>query len=387
MMSKGIKVRKNMLIRLIVLLVAGCFSSTSYAYFWIHIGQTGSKPNRVMYYAYEGWMFDRTDPGAKANEIMRDANPKTIDVRIKALKQVEIEVLQVFESPKSPAFMRMYLVFDCGKRQYFIKEAEAIARNNVPHKSSRAEWQAVPNNWLDRAHFVACEEETWRQAGHDDLTESRKSGKGGQPRMQALGLGMVGEWGGTRAEPEVDNFTWKTFWADGSRPPFTDKRTPKEEEIYQAHIARNKQVQAENQNAASQIDKMTAGIEGQLKGMDSETQFQNEIAKNFSKHPNRLYDVYKGMTEEQLADSRGVPSGSSTSGNLRSIVYAYAQDTRHEVAIRDGQGNVVGMQEAGQLLGCEITFKLRVGGNKSEYRVVDYAAKQDITSQGYGKCE
>ena len=80
-----IRHRKNTFIRLIILLVAAFFSSTSYAYFWIHIGQTGSKPNRVMYYAYEGWMFDRTDPGTKANEIMRDANPKTIDARIKAL--------------------------------------------------------------------------------------------------------------------------------------------------------------------------------------------------------------------------------------------------------------------------------------------------------------
>ncbi len=377
-----IKPRKNTFIRLIILLVAAFFSSTSYAFFWIHIGQTGNKPNRVMYYAYEGWMFDRTDPGAKTNEIMRDANPKTIDARIKALKQVELEVLQVFENPKSPAFMRMYLVFDCGKRQYFIKEAEAIARNNVPHKSSRAEWQAVPNNWLDRAHFVACEEDTWRQAGKDDLTESRKSGEGAQPRMQALGLAMVGEWGGTRAEPEVDNFTWKTFWADGSRPPFTDKRTPKEEEIYQAHIARNKLVQAENQKAAGQIDTMTAGIESQLKGMDAETQFQQEIASNFKKKGSKYYSTFKGLTEEQLVDVRGVPTTASTHGDLRLLLYRYSKDDRGTANVLDGNGNKVGEQQVGHLLHCDVTFKLRVGGNKPQYRVVDIDMNLDMVHEG-----
>lgn len=377
------------LIRFVLALITVGFSTTTYAtdYFWLLLGQTGNKPNRVAYYAFDGWMFDRTDPNVKANEIMRDHNPKTIEARVKALRQVEVEVLQVFESPKSPAFMRMYLMFDCGKRQYYIKEAEAIARNRVPHKSSRAEWQPVPNNWLDRAHFVACEEETWRQAGSDDLTTSRKSGKGAQPKMQALGLGMVGQWTGPSKEPQVESFTWEKIWTDGTRPPFNDDRTAKEEKIYQEHIARNKQTLEENAKAAGQIDSMMAGVEGQLKGMDEESKFQEEIAKNFSKHPNRLYDVHKGLTEEQLVDLRGVPSGSSVNGNLKSIVYAYMQDSRHEVAVRDGNGNVVGMQETGQVLGCEVTFKLRKGGSSPEFRVVDYVAKQDITSQGFGKCK
>jgi len=72
---------------------------------------------------------------------------------------------------------------------------------------------------------------------------------------------------------------------------------------------------------------------------------------------------------------------------LRLLAYAYVQDTRQEVTIRDGKGNPVGSDVIGQVLGCAVTFKLRVGGNSKEYRVVDYQVKRDITSQGYGQCD
>jgi hypothetical protein len=369
-------------------LAAMGFSNTAFGHFWIYIGETGSKPNRVAYYAYEGWLLDKTDSSAKAAEIMRDHNPKTIDTRLKALKKTELQVVQIYEAPKAPVFVSMNMLFDCSKRQYQITFAHSIARNRVPSSTKRAEWRAVPSgNWLDRAHFVACEEDVWRKAGQEDLNSSRKSGKGEQPRMKALGLGFVGEWGGYLSELQVDNFTWEKVWTDGSRPPFNDNRTPEEEKIYRDNIAKNKEMREQIDLASKQADGMIAALDGQIKGMDEESKFQEEIANNFRKHKSKYYGTFSGLTEEQLVDVRGVPTSSSTNGALRSIVYAYVTDNRQKVEIRDGAGNLVGTDVVGQVLNCGVTFKLRVGGNRPEFRVVDYVVDRDMNSGGIASCQ
>ena len=115
--------------------------------------------------------------------------------------------------------------------------------------------------------------------------------------------------------------------------------------------------------------------------------FKMKSPKIFRKHKSKYYGTFRGLTEEQLVETRGAPTSSSNHGNLRLIVYGYQQDTRQEVMIMDGKGNPVGTDVVGQVLNCDVTFHLRIGGNKPEYRVVDYKVNRDMHPQGYGKCD
>ncbi|MEQ1531348.1 MAG: hypothetical protein ABL925_18690, partial [Methylococcales bacterium] len=182
------------------------------------------------------------------------------------------------------------------------------------------------------------------------------------------------------------------MWAGSATPiPFHHNRNAADEAEYQAWKAGNDAIIAQNEKDAPMLLAAIGSLEGQvigeLKGMDEEKAFQDEIAKNFGKHKSRYYGTFRGLTEEQLVETRGVPTTSSNHGNFRMIVYGYRQDTRQEVVITDGKGVPVGTDVIGQVLNCDVAFKLRIGGNSQQYRVVDYQVNRDMNPQGYGKCD
>lgn len=360
---------------------ATCLADT-----WMVISTTGSMPNRVVTYTNANSRRDIADPSAKAAEIMKNHNPKTLDARIRPLRNIEMKVVQVFENPKAPAILRMTTVFDCGNaKRYKISDAEAVARNKLRHRSSRPAWQAVPaDGWINRAQFVACDEDVWLEPAKEDWRYMQAHPTNRQTdklKLPAYGIVLASDWE-PYAGPEIVKFTWDTVFSDGTFVPFNDSRTAAEEQTYQVQLAEEKAAREEAKKLAPQLDSLIGGLEGTIKGMDEESKFQEEIAKNFSKRSRSLYHTLRGFTEEQLVEVRGAPSSVSTHGNLRLVVYQSIADNRQEVAILDGKGHAVGREVVGEVLSCEVTFKLRVGGNQPQYRVVDYEIKQDITPQG-----
>lgn len=340
---------------------------------WLIVGQAGSKPERVAFYASGNSVTDRTDPEVRIAEIMRKVDPKTLDDRLKQLRTMEMTVIQVFESSKAPAHMRMDMAFDCGKRLFRIKQAEAIARNRVSHKSARPEWQKVPANWIDRALFIACEEDTWRHAAVDDLN----NGKGAQPKLSAHGVAIVGTWSGYYEEAQATEFTFEKLWTDGTRVPFNENRNAEEEKIYQAHMARNAEVMELNKQAGPALDAMIGALEMQLSGMDKESKFREEIANNFKKHKGQGGDNefwgLQALTEQQLVDIWGAPTSASNHGELRMLRFTNQEDNRQTVTTVDQKtGAPVATETVGELRVCDVTFKLQVGGDKPQPRVVDY---------------
>lgn len=366
---------------------------------WMLLGdgsklESGSKPDRVMHYANAGYIRDRTHQSVKIAEIMKSPDPKTIEARLKALEVQEMDVVEIYENPKAPGFKQLTMQFQCLQKRYRVVKAEAVERNHLHHFSGETDWQQyIPTDWQSRAYFVACAQEVWLPMAKATAGEEQKTNKKSkQADLREYGVGVMGYWSSSEGVLKAYRLTWDKIWAGDATPtPFHHNRTAAEEKEYQAWKQKNDAILAENEKNAPMILSAIAGLEGgvtgELKGLDEEKAFQDEIAGNFKKHKSPYYGTFRGLTEEQVVDVRGAPTSISTHGNLRLLGYGYAQDTRQEVTIRDGKGNSVGSDIVGQILRCDVTFKLRVGGNKQQYRVVDYQVKRDITSQGYGQCD
>jgi hypothetical protein len=377
---------RNIAIATVVGLPASCLADA-----WMLIGTTGEMPDRIVSYANSTSRSDVADPGAKVAEIMKDHNPKTIEARVRQLRNVQMTVVQVFESPKAPAMLRIQAVFDCGTvKQFKISHAEAIARNKVRHRSSRPAWQPVPpTGWISRAHFVACDEEIWQRPASEDFAYMRTNPTNRQAdklKLPAHGIALVGDWSPFEGL-EIIQFTWKTSFPESTYVAFNDVRSASEEKAYQAFLAEEAAAREQARTLAPKVESAIAGVEGALRGLDRESEFQSEIANNFRKHKSSYYGTLKGLTEEQLVEVRGAPNSVSTHGNLRLLVYRRTTDNRQAVTIRDGRGNPVGADVVGQVLNCQVTFRLRVGGNRPEFRVVDYEVNRDMSSHGIAACD
>jgi hypothetical protein len=366
---------------------------------WMLLGdgdklEAGVTPNRVMHFAYPAHIRDLTDQNAKIAEIMRDTNPKTIDARLKAMEIAEMDVIEIFEHPKAPGFKMLTMQFQCTKKLYRVAKAEWKERNSLHRFSGETEWQQyVPTDWQSRAYFVACFPEIWQPMAKAEVQEmGRTKAATKQAGLREYGVGLIGAWTKNEGINQVYRLTWDKMWAGSATPvPFHHNRTAAEEKEYQAWKKGNDAVLAENEKAAPMILSSIAAHEGQvtgqLKGLDEEKAFQDEIAKNFKKHKSKYYATFKGLTEEQLVEVRGVPTSTTTNGNLRSILYAYSTAWRTETPVHDNSGNVMGTNVDFQTLNCDVTFKLRVGGSQAQYRVVDYQLNRDMGIQGYGKCD
>lgn len=372
-------------------LIAPTHASTG---LWMMLGdgnklESGVKPDRVLHFGYAANIRDRTDQNAKIAEITRDPNPKTIDARIKAIEIQEMDVIEIFENPKSPGFRMLTMQFQCTKKRYKIVKSEQKERNSLHRFGGATEWQEyVPSDWQSRAYFVACFPEVWApllKADQEELKRTNAVPK--QAALREYGVGMIGNWAFNDGINRVYRLTWDKIWAGSATPtPFHHNRNAAEEKEYQAWKKGNDAIVAENEKNAPAILASIAGLEGQvkgeLKGMDEERAFQNEIAKNF-KGKSQYYNVFRGMTEEALVDVRGAPKATSTHGSLRLLTYSYATDnSKTVVTSTDSRGAVTGTAVDRQTLHCDVTFKLRVGGNKPQYRVVDYTIKRDMTNQG-----
>jgi hypothetical protein len=374
-------------------------SAQAAAGIWMMIGdgdklESGTKPDRVMHYANADHIRDRTDQNRKIAEITHDPDPKTLDARIKALEVMEMDVVEIFENPTAPGFRMLTMQFQCLQKRFKVTKSEWKERNSLHRFGGATDWQEyVPTAWQSRAYFVACFPEVWvplLQADQEELKKTNKVPK--QAALREYGVGMIGNWTNSDGLNQVYRLTWDKVWAGSATPvPFHNNRTAAEEKEFQKWSKENDAIVAENEKAAPMLAAAIAGLEGQvqgqLEGLNAEKAFQDEIAKNFRKHKSKYYGTFRALTEEQVVEVRGAPSSTSTHGDMRLMEYAYSQDNRQEVTIRDGNGSPVGGDVVGQILRCAVTFKLRVGGDRPQYRVVDYQVNRDITTQGYGQCD
>ncbi len=361
---------------------------------WMLLGdgdklESGIKPNRVMHYAYPAHIRDRTDQNAKIAEITKNPDPKTIDARLKAIEVAEMDAVEIYENPMAPGFKMLTMQFQCTKKLYRVVKTEAKERNSLHRFSGATEWQAyVPTDWQSRAYFVACFPEVWGPMARAEMQEMGKTKAATkQAGLREYGVGLIGTWTKDEGLNQVYRLTWDKVWAGSATPtPFHHNRTAAEEKEYQQWKRGNDAILAENEKAApailSAIDGLKGQAKGQLKGLDEEKAFQEEIAKNF-KNKSKYYGTFKGMTEEALVDVRGTPKATSNHGNLRMIKYSYTTDNSKTVVTdTDHKGAVTGTAIDRQTLNCDVTFKLRVGGNQPQYRVVDYVIERDITNLG-----
>lgn len=365
--------------------------------------ETGTAPNRTLHFANASYIRDRTDQNVKIAEITKNSDPKTMETRLKALEVQEMDVIEIYENPKAPGFKQLTMQFQCLQKRYRVVKAETVERNHLHRFSGETDWrQYTKGDWQSGAYFLACAQEIWIPLIEKDEAAAKKAGiEASQMRpndlksIQEYGVVVVGVWSSREGVDKVYRLAWDRVWAGKVTPtPFHHNRTPAEEKEYQAWKKGNDAIVAENEKNAPAILASIAGLEGQvkgqLKGLDEEKAFQDEIAKNF-KNKSKYYNTFKGLTEEALVDLRGAPKAASNHGNLRLLTYSYATDNSKTVVTNtDSRGAITGTAVDRQTLHCDVTFKLRVGGNQPQYRVVDYTIERDMTNQGgfvAAKCE
>ena len=260
---------------------------------WMLLGdgdklEAGVTPNRVMHFAYPADIRDRTDQNAKIAEITRDSNPKTIDARLKAMEIAEMDVIEIFEHPKAPGFKMLTMQFQCTKKMHRVVKAEWKERNSLHQFSGETHWQQyVPTDWQSRAYFLACFPEVWVPMAKAEMKEMEKTKAATkQNALREYGVGLIGAWTKNEGINQVYRLTWDKIWAGSATPiPFHNNRNAAEEAEYQAWKKGNDAIIAQNEKDApavlAGINALEGQVRGELKGMDEEKAFQDEIAKNF----------------------------------------------------------------------------------------------------------
>ena len=365
---------------------------------WMILGdggnfEAGTTPNRVMHFAYAADIRDRSDQNAKIAEITRDANPKTIDARLKAMEIAEMDVVEIFEHPQAPGFKMVTMQFQCTKKLYRVAKAEWKERNSLQRFSGETEWQQyVPTDWQSRAYLVACFPEVWTPMAKAEMQEmGRTKAASKQDQLREYGVGLIGAWTKDEGINQVYRLTWDKMWASSATPiPFHHNRNAADEAEYQAWKAGNDAVIAQNEKDAPAVLAGIAALEasttGELKAMDVEREFISAVNKTFktkSKMAQKMFFGMEGLTEEEIATLWGAPKSVRDFGGTRIFQYSKVIDTRAtettyvpNVVVGNGQGIDPGYSEVttqtGSLTECVMDLHLKPGGSKDGYRLVDF---------------
>jgi hypothetical protein len=363
---------------------------------WMLLGdgdklEAGVTPNRVMHFAYAGSIRDLTDQNAKIAEITRDPNPKTIDMRLKALEVQEMDVVEIFENPNAPGFKLLTMQFQCTKKLYRVAKAEWKERNSLQRFSGATEWQPyVATDWQSRAYFVACAQEIWEpmaRAEIEQIKQTKTVGKQGQ--LRDYGVGMIGAWPRDEGVNRVYRLTWDKIWAGSATPiPFHNNRNAAEEAEYQAWKKGNDAIIAQNERDApavlAAIGDLEGKVEGDLKAADAEQAFILAVNKNFKAKSSMAQKVFfgtEGLTEDEIVARWGMPANVLDFAGKRALEYSREIDTTqtqtYTVLDSVGGGGVAPTYSThttttGGIIKCVMTLQLEKGGSKPGYRLTDY---------------
>lgn len=362
---------------------------------WMLLGdgdklEAGVTPDRVMHFAFAGNIRNLTDQNAKIAEITRDPNPKTIDMRLKALEVQEMDVVEIFENPSAPGFKMLTMQFQCTKKLYRVVKAEAKERNSLHRFSGATKWQPyVATDWQSRAYFLACAKEIWEPMAQAEIQQmQQKKTVTTQTSLRDYGVGIIGAWTKDEGLNRVYRLTWDKIWVGSAKPvPFHHNRNASEEAEYQAWKKGNDAVIAQNAKDAPVLKQSIASLEGQvtgeLKGMDAEREFILAVNKTFktkSKMAQKFFFGTEGFTEEEIVQRWGVPKNIRDFGGIRAIEYSKVIDTRATKIDyvpnigTDGKtyGHTEVKTDTGSITQCVMNLHLKPGGNKPGYRLVDF---------------
>jgi hypothetical protein len=341
---------------LLLTALATAWAAPAAASEWMLVWFEGDMPNRSNIYADYGMLGNRLDDDPAAAPL----------AMLKRLR-----VLQVFEGKDYPDRIDMNVEYRCAQQQVRIVGAEAFNRNTTVTSIPDTEWKAIPMNWLRRGYTMACEEQKIAKARREDAK------KGNGEKLVELGLISMGEQFGS----SLSDFTWTTFWQDGTRPPFTTTKT--REEIDRDYAEIKKKIAAQD----AQMGQAANDAQKRIDGIKQEEAFIASIRKNFQTKDKKFHTLFystPGWDEAQINSAWGAPIRSLWEGSTRVLVYAY-QDTVYDqvqtpVDIMGCQGGVCGKvgetsqtNSVARTANCERYLYLRPGGNKAGPRLVDYA--------------
>lgn len=178
--------------------------------------------------------------------------------------------------------------------------------------------------------------------------------------------------GKKQGHTELSDLTWATFWKDGTRPEYTTRLTREELE------KKRQQTLAMLADAGKKVSQQTAKVRQDIENADKEDAFMTQVSKAFKSKPAAQQQIFFGMegwTEKEVVDFWGVPLSVRELSGTRQLDYYSQDDTRLNVALVNGHGQVVSTGQTGELHECEMSLILREGGGKSGYRLVDYRIK------------
>lgn len=343
-------------------LIGGLATLPAHAGNWVLIGHEGDRPARNHYYADIDDIADRTPPEAvmavtsktKASEIAQAIE----DVRIK-----RVTVVQVLEPADGPDTVSYQLLFKCKDRLVSIPQAIAWSRDATQKTLSKPTWMSVPRNWIGQAYMIGCEPDKWRPAVEAAAKQKQ------QGPLADIGLVYVGDY---VLNTELSDVTWETFWKDGARPEYTTKLTREELE------KKRQQTLTMLADAGKQVAQKAAKVRQDIENADKEDAFITRINKTFKSKPAAQQQILFGMegwTEKEVVDFWGVPLSVRELSGTRQLDYYSQDDTRQNVALINGHGQVVSAGQTGELRECELSLIMREGGGKPGYRLVDYRIK------------
>lgn len=287
---------------------------------WYLIYATGKKPERHVYLAKEvsvspppAQLMAEMTKGRKGNVEALQANYKGIDL------------VEVFEGKGGPDSVSRTLEFMCDTKMFKQKWSFTIFRDDRNEQGGEQDWVLIESPWQERAKTFAC-------------TPAR--GRTEANQMASLGpLSSV----------ELTDLAWGSFWKDGTRPPYTTKRSKEEVE------AQTDAQMAQLQQMRDALPGMARKLKDDYERAGRETQKNTEDFRRRSRTPNSRLESWIGASEQQLVASWGTPPWFRQDGGARLLSYRYGY--RSELRTHGGQGALMSATD----YYCDITFDVREG--------------------------
>lgn len=298
---------------------------------WYMVFATFEKPERQVFYV-DAWSIEKGGVNASSEKLQLTTSNKPVNTILKELKLLEnivsINAIEVSEKASAPDVVEYTFEFKCKEKQMRIAESQAWYRNGTSERGSLG-WAPLAGNWTQRVYEVVC-----------------VPGVREDPKKH--NILFVGEHG---LSTSLADLTWKAFWADGKRPPYTTTKSSAQVKAdFDATTVKLNEAIAANKAMQAQV---VQGIEERAK-VTPEQAWQDESVRRRLQRPNTLrYKKLEGWisrSEVELVRQSGPPTNFYAQGNVRFLTYY----TGTQSTTTNGYGAVLdqSVQE------CNTTFEI-----------------------------
>jgi hypothetical protein len=288
---------------------------------WYAIFGEGTKPNRTLYFAKEGFIQESVIAQSFG------------DIKVIESPNRSIELMIVNESEKQADSIYKKIRLDCNTKQKYVEEMNFIAYRNGTHDSTKqTSPQAISAPWQHQLARFAC-------GPMADLSVANGF----------LSLGSIDQF-------KLVDLAWGTSWKDGTRPPYTTTKTlaqmRQDVQRYKEQLDGMRKTIDEVylKGAASPEDRLRADLDQTHKDAARAMEDTRRRSNVF----NPVMETWIGATEEQLVSvwGRAQNSGVDANGD-RTLTYTYGYTDQGI----NGYGAVVSEYPHY----CDITWSLRNG--------------------------